>query len=70
MWNNFMLLIIILTTLSGCASTHKNKTVYPVLVYSETYDGKHIEYYKRKNGTQFMRYKLNSGAVRQSDMAK
>lgn len=68
MWNNFMLLIIILTTLSGCAST--NKTVYPVLVYSEIYDGRYIEYYKRNNGTHFMRYKLNSGVVKEMDMFK
>ena len=48
----------------------QNKVVYPVLIYSETYDGKLIEYYKRKNGTQFMRFKLNSGIIREMDMAK
>lgn len=64
-----MLLIIILTTLSGCVIS-QNKVVYPVLIYSETYDGKLIEYYKRKNGTQFMRFKLNSGIIKEMDMAK
>ena len=65
-----ILLIISLTILSGCASTRTNKPVYPVLIYSETYDGKHIEYYKRKNGTKFMRFKLSNGAVREMDMFK
>lgn len=69
MMNKIMLLIIILTTLSGCVIS-QNKVVYPVLIYSETYDGKLIEYYKRKNGTQFMRFKLNSGIIKEMDMAK
>lgn len=64
-----MLLIIVLTTLSGCVSD-QNKVVYPCLVYSETYDGKLVEYYKRKDGTHFMRFKLNSGMVKEMDMAK
>lgn len=64
-----MLLIIILTTLSGCVIS-QNKVVYPVLIYSETVDGKLIEYYKRKNGTQFMRFKLNSGIIKEMDMVK
>ena len=67
--NKIMLLIIILTTLSGCVIS-QDKVVYPVLIYSETYDGKLIEYYKRKNGTKFMRFKLNSGMVREMDMVK
>lgn len=68
--NKIMLLIIVLTTLSGCATRHIDNTVYPCLVYSETYDGKLVEYYKRKNGTHFMRFKLNSGMVKEMDMAK
>ena len=64
-----MLLIIILTTLSGCVIS-QNKVVYPVLIYSETVDDKLIEYYKRKNGTQFMRFKLNSGIIKEMDMVK
>lgn len=68
--NKTILVIIMLTTLVGCSTTQQNKVVYPVLIYYETYDGKLIEYYKRKNGTQFMRFKLNSGIIKEMDMVK